>query len=63
MVEAIVSDRLPDLSAVQVRRLADVVSRLLISYAVSAPDDPPEIVAASVAALLTEGAISGALPR
>jgi len=27
-----------------VRRFADVVTRLLISYAISAPDDPPEVV-------------------
>ena len=30
---------------VALRRFADVVTRLIISYAVSAPDDPPEVVA------------------
>jgi len=55
VVEEIVGRKLPDLSPVQTRRLADVITRLLVSYAIAAPDDPPEVVAASVAALLTGG--------
>ena len=55
VVEEIVGRKLPGLSPVQTRRLADVITRLLVSYAIAAPDDPPEVVAASVAALLTGG--------
>ena len=36
------------------RRFADIVTRLLVSYAVSAPDDPPEVVAASIATFLVD---------
>ena len=55
-VEAVVQERLPDLDAVVVRRVADVLLRLLISYALSAPDDPPEVVAAVVGGLVVDGA-------
>ncbi len=61
-VEAVLGTKLPELSPFDLRRLADMVSRLLISYSVSAPDDPPELVAASVAAFLTHGVlVRGAL--
>jgi AcrR family transcriptional regulator len=55
-VEAVVHERLPDLGPVVVRRVADVLLRLLISYSLSAPDDPPELVAAVVGALVVDGA-------
>lgn len=58
VVESILADRLPGLEALPLRRFADVVTRLLISYAVSAPDDPPEEVARYVATFLTHGAAS-----
>lgn len=47
VVELVLADRTPDLDddPVARRRFADVVTRLLISYAISAPDDPPEVVA------------------
>ena len=54
VVELLVSVRRPDLDAVALRRISDVVTRLLISYAVSAPDDPPEVVASYVATFLTQ---------
>jgi AcrR family transcriptional regulator len=57
-VEEMVAGRLPRLDPVTVRRLADILARLLISYALNAPDDPPEVVAALVAALLADGAAS-----
>ena len=59
IVEMILIERTPDLAAdpVEVRRFADVVARLLISYAISAPDDPPEVVAAFVAGFLINGAL------
>jgi deoxyribodipyrimidine photolyase-like uncharacterized protein len=40
------------------RRFADVVTRLLISYAVSAPDDPPEVVAHFLSTFLVHGAVA-----
>ena len=53
VVEAIIAQRLPHLEALPLRRVADIVTRLLVSYAVSAPDDPPELVAAAIASFLT----------
>ena len=58
VVETILAERLGGLDPLPLRRFADIVSRLLISYAVSAPDDPPEEVATFVATFLTHGAIS-----
>lgn len=56
--EAVVADRLAgELDALTIRRLADMVARLLVSYAISAPDDPPEVVAAVVADVLVNGAL------
>lgn len=49
------ADRIDELSA---RRLADVIARLLVSYAISAPDDPPEVVAAVMASILLDGALN-----
>ena len=40
------------------RRLADILSRLLISYALNPPDGEPGDVAATVAAILTNGAVT-----
>lgn len=48
VVEMLVAERAPahvGENPVALRRFADVVTRLLISYAISAPDDPPEVVA------------------
>jgi len=61
VVDAILEDRglAPD-PAVR-RRLADIVTRLLVSYAVSAPDDPPGVVAEAIATFLTHGALHGVL--
>lgn len=60
VVESIVAERTPDVADDPVgrRRFADVVTRLLISYAVSAPDDPPEVVADYVSNFLVHGALA-----
>jgi AcrR family transcriptional regulator len=58
VVESVIGARKPDADPVQLRRFADIVTRLLVSYAVSAPDDPPEVVARSVATFLFDGASS-----
>lgn len=60
VVEAILTEGSPDLThdAVALRRFADVVTRLLISYAVSAPDDPPEVVAHFLSTFLVHGAVA-----
>lgn len=55
VVEQIIVERTPELDPVEIRRAADLLSRVLISYAVSAPDDPPEVVARFIAALVTNG--------
>jgi AcrR family transcriptional regulator len=59
-VERVITSRSPDLDPVMARRTADVITRLLVSYAISAPDDPPEVVAASVASFLVDGALGDA---
>ena len=55
-VDALIADKFPGLGPVTARRLSDVVARLLISFALITPDDPPEVVAASIADLLIDGA-------
>jgi AcrR family transcriptional regulator len=50
--EALLALGLPRMDEVARRRVADVLARLLISYAINPPDDPPEIVASSVAAMV-----------
>lgn len=59
VVEVLVAERAPAVAAdpVALRRFADVVARLLVSYAVSAPDDPPEVVAHHLALLLVPEAL------
>ena len=57
VVEAILAAGSPELDSDPVarRRLADLVTRLLVSYAVSAPDDPPEVVAHFLSNFLIHG--------
>ena len=57
-VEAVVAARFPGIDPVAGRRFADVIVRLLVSYSLSAPDDPPEVVAAVVSGLLIDGAVA-----
>ncbi len=57
-IEAILVQRFDPVEPVLLRRYADLVTRLIISYAVNAPDDPPEVVADIVAAVLVDGAWS-----
>ncbi len=54
VVELLVAERRPPTvtDEVSLRRFADVVTRLLISYAIAAPDDPPEVVADALATFL-----------
>ncbi len=58
--ESVLAQRLPDLDPADVHRAADVLGRLLVSYAVAAPDEPPEVVAAFLARTLTAGLTSSA---
>lgn len=46
------------LAPTDIRRLADVLTRLLISYVVNAPDESPELVASSVSTILALGALT-----
>ena len=55
---AAVADGLAPLDAVTCRRIADLLTRLLLSYALNAPDDPPEVVAAVLADVIVDGAAS-----
>jgi AcrR family transcriptional regulator len=60
VVEAVIGERLPELSDVDRRRAADLLGRVLISYAITPPDDPPEVVAAFLARLTVEGVVAPA---
>jgi AcrR family transcriptional regulator len=55
VVEGVVGARQPDRSPVEIHRFADVVARLLVSYAVSPPDESPDVVARYVATFLIDG--------
>ncbi|NLD78598.1 MAG: TetR/AcrR family transcriptional regulator [Acidimicrobiales bacterium] len=57
-IESILTDRFDPVDPVLLRRYADMVTRLVISYAVNAPDDPPEVVADVVARVLVHGGLS-----
>lgn len=59
-VEGILVSRMETSDPVATRRFADLVTRLVISYAVNAPDDPPELVAATAASILVDGATRAA---
>ena len=62
VVELLVAERSPAAvgsDPVALRRFADVVTRLIISYAVSAPDDPPEVVARYLSLFLIPDATTG----
>lgn len=52
VVEQIIDQKLPGLSPFELRQTADMLTRLLISYTVSAPDDPPEDVARFTASVV-----------
>lgn len=62
-IEAMIADRFEPLDPVTSRRVADMLTRLLISYALSAPDDPPDVVVAVVAAVVMDGASSLVIDR
>ena len=48
-----IREKAPELSDLAVRRVSDLLIRLLVSYALTPPDDPPEVVATSIATLIT----------
>jgi len=58
VIEVVLCARFPTMDTVTCRRVADMLARLLISYALNAPDDPPEVVARVMAAVLVDGAAS-----
>ena len=63
VVEALLTTRTPQQvedDPIALRRFADVLTRLIISYAVSAPDDPPEVVAHYLSLFLVPDAELGA---
>jgi AcrR family transcriptional regulator len=52
---AILAERLPDTPPARLQTAADAVARLVVSYVINPPADPPESVAARLAELLLEG--------
>jgi AcrR family transcriptional regulator len=57
-VEAMIADHFAPADAMTCRRVADMLTRLLISYALNAPDDPPDVVATVLADVVVDGAVS-----
>lgn len=57
-IESVFAQRFPTMGPVSRRRVADMLARLLISYALNAPDDPPEVVADVLAGVIVNGATS-----
>ena len=57
-IEALIADRFAPVDAVTCRRVADMLTRLLLSYALNAPDDPPDVVATVLADVVVDGAVS-----
>lgn len=56
----LITQRLPHLPPATVRRGADALTRLLVSYAINPPDDPVDEVAAGLADLFLNG-VDGSL--
>lgn len=56
ITQMVIGLRLPDLDPTELHRYADIVARLLLSFAVNPPAEEPEALAASVAQFLTLGA-------
>lgn len=54
-IEALLSERLPNLPAATIARAADATARLLTSYAVNPPEDDVDDVAAGLADLILFG--------
>lgn len=57
-VAGLIAVHLPELDEGRARSLAEIVSRLLVSYALNPPEDHPEHVAAAVASILVNGAFT-----
>jgi AcrR family transcriptional regulator len=55
VLEDIIAQRLAHLSPSQIRRAADAITRLIISYAINPGDDPLDEVAAGLADLIVDG--------
>lgn len=60
-VEQIVGRKVPDLSPDQLRQCADLLTRVLVSYGVSPPDQTPEQVASFMADLVSYGLVTPSL--
>lgn len=53
--EDLAASRLGHLPVARVRAFSDGVARMLVSYAVNAPSEPPDALAAQLAAILADG--------
>jgi len=55
----------PDLDPARARLLADLLSRLLISYTISPPHDSPEVLASTICSIFFDGALAAGvlIPR
>lgn len=54
-LERLLSERVPHLSPVQVGRTADVLTRVVVSYAINPPPEPADEVASELADLIVGG--------
>ncbi len=60
-VEQIIERKVPGLAPDQLRQSADLLTRVLVSYGVSPPAEPPEQVAAFMADLVSYGLVTPGL--
>lgn len=60
--EQIIEERVPEATAAEAHSAADLLSRMLISYAVRSPDRPPEEVARFLSTAIVAGLTAEAAP-
>jgi AcrR family transcriptional regulator len=61
-VAGVIEARFPDQASDRRWQAADVIARLLVSYAAGPPDEPPEVLAATLTEFLTQGMLPSLLP-
>ncbi len=57
-IEGLLEGSAPDIEPERSRLLTDLLSRLLISYTISPPQESPEVVASTISSILFDGALA-----
>ncbi len=58
VIREVVDDIAPQIDSEQRRLFSDLLTRLLVSYSINAPTDPPEVIASTMCALLFDGVLA-----